>query len=64
MADKKFPGIPAVTDPRNLEPTVRALVEIVEILIGQRPGSKELRAATAQDLAKIGITLPETRNAN
>jgi hypothetical protein len=61
MAKEKYPGIPAVSDERNLAPTVRALVEVVELLIGQR-GSGNLRAATKQELAKVGVVLPETRN--
>lgn len=60
MAKEKFPGIPTPDD-KNLGPTVRALVEVVELLIGQR-GSGNLRAATKQELAKLNIVLPENTN--
>lgn len=63
MAKEKFPGIPAVTDDRSIATTVRVLVEVIELLIGQR-GSGNLRAATKQDLAKVGITLPENTSGN
>lgn len=45
----KYTGIPAVTDDRVLAPTVRALVEIVEQMAGQR-GAADQRTATVQEL--------------
>jgi hypothetical protein len=50
MPDRKdYPGIPAVTDERVLAPTVKALTEIVELLVGQR-GAGDKMAATKAEL--------------
>jgi hypothetical protein len=49
-AKPTFPGIPAIVDDRVLAPTVRALVEIVELLIGAR--GTELQAANATDISR------------
>jgi acyl-CoA reductase-like NAD-dependent aldehyde dehydrogenase len=37
-----YPGIPAVTDDRSLAQTVRALLEVVELMTGQRGTNTEL----------------------
>lgn len=52
MAKSKYPGIPAVTNDQQLAATVRALVEIVELLVGQR-GDKSLKAMTADEVKAL-----------
>lgn len=44
----KFPGIPAISDEKVLAPTVQALLEAVEILIGAR-GDGSLAAVLASE---------------
>jgi hypothetical protein len=51
---EKQPGIPPIVDDRVLAPTVRALVEIVETLVGQRVNAPpELRAVTLDQLQAL-----------
>lgn len=52
MPDPKFPGIPAIQSDAVLAPTVRALVEAVEMLIGVRNSNGTLQAATVTDIRR------------
>lgn len=46
----QYPGIPAVTDDKVLAPTVRALVEVVELLIGARGDAAAMTQSDLNDL--------------
>jgi hypothetical protein len=48
LANKKYPGIPAVTTDRDLAASVRVVIENVELLTGQR-GSGDMKSVTAAD---------------
>lgn len=52
MAKAKYPGIPAVTSDQQLAATVRALVEAVELLTGQRT-DKTLKAMTMEEVKAL-----------
>lgn len=52
----KWPGIPAVQSDKDLAATVRALVEIVQLLIGQT-GTAETTAVTVDRLDEVNARL-------
>ncbi len=53
MPKARIPGIPTVVDDRVLAPAVRALIEIVGVLTGQRGDGTYSAVTTADKLAEL-----------